>query len=137
MVSDAKAKTLESIDEYAVVSYVDTEDHLSAVALCDFTFANAIGASLARVPAPVAAENSKARVCPDNLRSNFEEVMNISTSLLTSPDSHRLVLESVSVPPHDSNLDAGAVLAEGTGTVAFKIDLEKYGVGYIAYRILE
>jgi len=127
-----KESTLQSdASDQVVVTYCDDDQADAVVAYCDFTFANGVGAALARIPPALANESSKEGTCPENLRSNFEEVMNIGAGSMTNRSAARLAFKSVSIPPHESG--NSSQVTEG---IAFSVDLGNYGVGNISIHLL-
>ena len=110
-----------------VATFKNSSDEDVAFAISDFAFANGVAAALARVPASAAEESTKAKECPDNLFSNFCEVMNISATLLADASSQRVVLSDTQISP------AGFELPKGAELVQFSVDLGNYGVGRFVF----
>lgn len=105
--------------------------------LADLPFAAHAGASFALIPSEAAEEAVKARSLGDNLRDCFLEVLNVASRLFVAPVGTRVTLREhfLSHTPDMTNaLTAGASPA----TVAcFQVEIDGYGEGLVALRLLE
>ena len=122
----------EELADRHVATYVDDDDKLVAVGVCDKPFVAYSGAVLSMIPAGAANDMIKDDDISPSILDNFYEVMNICSRLLmTEKDSNHLRLAQCLSP------DAGAAALDqlngGGQRVAFDLKIPGYGAGQMAF----
>jgi hypothetical protein len=113
-----------------VATYVDASGKLAFVALTDMAFLAGVGAALAMIPPPVAAEAVKTGKPSPVLVENAFEVMNILSSLYNDPEgkgAHVKIRTLVVVPPIAA--DVAALLAKPLARLDLEMQLPGYANG--------
>lgn len=118
--------------ECFAATYVNREDNLVALCLCDLPFVAYSGASLSMIPAGVAKEMIASRDLSKAFVDNFHEVMNICSKLMMSDHSAHLRLMKTLSPVESG----GAItsLAENQ-SCSFVVDIPQYGQGALTFLI--
>lgn len=114
-----------------VATFVDDEDKLVALCICDQQFTTYSGAALAMIPSNIADEMIAENDLSKTLSDNFYEVMNICSKLLMSDESEHLRLDKTLVgAPGD---EAIAALGEDAIKCGFEVDIPRYGKGIMSF----
>lgn len=112
--------------------YADDAGAPQVVGVADLGCAAYVGAALAMIPAPVAADSVKQKKLEDNLRENFAEVVNILAAVLNSATGKHLKLVAVfepgGVPP-----EAQAILKKPASRADFDVSVTGYGAGKLSF----
>lgn len=117
---------------HVIAAYNDANGSLAALALADLHFAAGTGAALGMIPANAAQEAAEAGELPETLLENYQEVANIMTSMLNSPNSPHLKLDKVwtstdaSIPP-----TVWEAIENPSKRREFAVTIEGYGSGRI------
>ncbi len=112
--------------------FVNDNQELVAVCVCDLAFAAFSGCALSMIPPTTAAEMVAAGELSDSARDNFHEVMSLCSRLIMSNTSPHLRLADA--PAAEALREA--VTALGPAEVAsFSVRIPKYGRGQIAFLI--
>ena len=90
---------LKSEEQAAIGYYVDSDQRVQNVMICDFAFANSAGAALSLVPAGVVQQAVRKKDVDENLRDNLREVFNICANLFLSAEGEAVRLERVDLLP--------------------------------------
>ena len=114
-------------------TFLDDEDKLVALCVCDLPFVTYSGAALSMVPAAAANDMLNEKFISDVVAQNFHEVMNICSSLMMSDSSAHLRLEKVLNP--ESSASAIEKLGTTDTLIAFSLKIPNYGDGKIAFAI--
>lgn len=121
------------VSDKHTATFIDDEDKLVAVCVCDKSFVAYSGAALSMIPAGVANDMINGGEVSEALVGNFYEVMNICSKLLMSDSSAHLRLDKVLEPG-----DAGSTTAELKGDSVLKgfiVDIPGYGSGEVSFLI--
>ncbi|MEO0574282.1 MAG: hypothetical protein AAF004_02380 [Pseudomonadota bacterium] len=112
---------------YYAASYIDDDDKLVAVGICNTPFVFYSGAALSTIPAGAASDMMAEGEPSDSIFDNFYEVMNICSRLLmTEQDEHHLRVAKTFKPA-----EAASVISEITDgvTKCFNLAIPSYGEG--------
>lgn len=121
--------SVDDVSSYRTSTFVDDDNNLVAVLICDIQFAVYSGAALSMIPSGGAddmiAENDVSKTVLDN----YHEVMNICSKLLMTDTGAHLRLGKV----FDTAEEAGSDSIQAIATkVGFEVDIPGYGKGKIA-----
>ena len=111
------------------VSY-GKQDETNAVAVFDLAVANSLGAALPRIPAGFAEDSTDAGECPDNIKENFMEIVNICTSLMRRDKQTRVELKKVYDLDETVPEEVTAIINDGE-SYAFEVEVEGYQTGFM------
>ena len=129
-VSDCDAP---DFDGQHVATFIDDDDRLVALCLCDKQFVAYSGAALSMIPADVANEMISGNSVSDAMVDNFYEVMNICSKLLMSDGSAHLRLDKALSP--EAGADPVSSLKDSAQTTAFSVAIPKYGTGALTFLV--
>jgi len=138
---DTKAKataapwTPASGTPLAIAVYRSDRKSMAALAVLEFGLAAALGASLSRIPAGVAAEAVRARKLPENVVDNLREVFNISASLLTAKDHPHVVFDQLYVVPPNPPQEVLTLLMKPAWRLDAEVEIQNYGAGKFSFRL--
>ena len=119
------------LDDRHAATFIDDEDHLVGLCICDKQFVAYSGAALSMIPADVAKDMINGNDVPEAMVGNFGEVMNICSKLMMSESSKHLRLGKTLSP--GASADALASLQESAEISAFGVDIPKYGKGTLTF----
>mgnify|MGYP001793988747 CR=1 FL=1 len=109
----------------ALATYVDDQETVRGMMVCDVAGAAILGAALTQIPVGLVKDCIKDGELAGNLRENLAEVLNIAVNVFPSHQNNRLVLREVSyldqieMPESDGNWNSNE----------FTIDVARYGSG--------
>ena len=92
------------------------------------------GAALSMIPAPAANGMIAEKSVTEDVKANFHEVMNICSKLMLSDKSPHLRLVDVQEPGASTTQIVTSLDASAT-TVAFEVEIPRYGKGYLGFSI--
>jgi len=135
----AKSIKIDSADKPKIskhnVGVYRTEDgDVAALIICDAAFGCFVGAALAMVPAGVAQEAARAGKIPDNLRENFDEVLNIIAGLFNREGSPRVRYDKLLGAGDDLPEDVAALDGTPEESQDWSADIDGYGAGLVSIR---
>jgi hypothetical protein len=87
--------TISVSDPCVTATYLGDGGALIAVCVCDIELVANAGAALVLIPAPVAKDSVRSRKIDEGLAENFQEILNICASIVSSSDNHRTSLGKV------------------------------------------
>ena len=115
-------------------TFVDDDNKLVALCICDNHFVVYSGAALSMIPVDVANEVIAGGALTEVMVANFYEVMNICSKLLMSDSSAHLRLDKALRPDEASesicSLEASAQIA------GFGVDIPRYGKGALTFVVI-
>jgi len=106
----------------------------TAACVADLPLAAYASAAFSLIPARVAADCVKLGELEDGLDEIFGEVLNVTSRLFTSHETHRITLMQTSYPPAPVP-DLVRQKAQPPGAF-FQVDIEGYGGGVLALFLL-
>lgn len=106
----------------------------AAACVADLSLAAFSAAAFSLIPARVAGESVKSGILEDGLDEIFGEVLNVTSRLFTSHETHRITLMQTSYPPSPVP-DLLKQKAQSPGAF-FQVDIEGYGSGLLALFLL-
>ncbi len=114
-----------------VATFINREDELVALCVCDKPFVAYSGAALSMIPVDVANEMISSNDVTEAIVGNYYEIMNICSKLLMAESGAHLRLDKV-LAPEDAADTVGKL--DGSATVvSFKVDIPRYGNGEISF----
>lgn len=116
-----------------VATFLNAEDELVALCVCDRAFVAYSGAALSMIPADVANEIVGGEEMTETLLGNYYEVMNICSKLMMSDTSAHLRLAKTLLP--EDAADALAALEPSGAVCGFELDIPRYGKGGMSFVI--
>lgn len=116
---------IDAADRAVVACFVDAEQTLRHLLVCDFPFANSAGAALSLVPAAVVNQAVKRKQLDENLRDNLREVLNICSNLFLTAEGEAVRLDRMEFSP----VNPGGGMACSSQT--FEIQIPRYPSGRI------
>ncbi|MFK8018464.1 MAG: hypothetical protein AB8B86_01735 [Pseudomonadales bacterium] len=116
-----------------VATYIDADEKIVAMCICDLALVARAGAAFSMVPADVAEEIIGGDELSETFQSNFYELMNICSKLMLSDDSAHLKLDKTLGPDQDTGTLVAAM--EDPSRYAFTVDIPGYGPGEMIYLI--
>lgn len=118
--------------QHIIATYIDTNGELAALSLADLSFAAISGAALGMIPAAAALEAAEAGELSETLFENYQEVANIMTSLLNTPNSPHMRLDQI-WPSNNSEIPDTVwhAIANPSKRREFAVMVEGYGDGRI------
>ncbi len=123
------AFSVTETEPWTLASYVTDEDKAVAVIACDLELVANAGAALVLLPASASKESVTRKKLDPALLENFQEILNIYTSLFTAPGSARVRLGKVCASAKDLPPDAAALLKTPANRHAEKLTIPGYGGG--------
>ena len=120
-------KECEPVDAAKSFAVCYGKQDTDSVCFVDLQLANSLGAALPRIPAGTAEDATKAGVCPENLQQNFEEIANISTSLMRTDTKERVQL--IQVINHDAEKPQEVVDIIEKTCFSFEVQVGNYSPG--------
>ncbi len=128
-VTDGDPVKIEPQTPSAVCTFVLDDGRPKACWISEFSLVVNIGAALAVIPPEVALEHIRKTELPDNIRENFQEVLNVSASLFNKPDSQHLSLGALTITPDTVPDAVQSMIASASGRSDMKIAIPGYGDG--------
>jgi len=116
-----------------VATFIDDDDRLVGLCVCDKEFVAYSGAALSMLPADVAKEMIAGNSVTDAMVDNFYEVMNICSKLFMSETSAHLRLDKI-VKPADG-AEPIATLESAAKVAPFDVDIPRYGKGALIFLV--
>ncbi len=117
----------------AIVGVYHRDDGALAVAcVADLSLAAHAGASLALIPAGVAAESVRRGKLEDDLLENFREVLNVAASLLNLPGEPHVLFREAHVTPPALPKELGALVAKPAARLDLEVQVQGYGGGSLS-----
>ena len=116
---------------FAFAIYDDDQGNIGALCACDIRLASYLGAALSLIPVAQAEESIQSGVIAEMLMENFHEVLNVGAGLFNSPETPRLKLREVVVPPDFPPAEAVMWANEADERSDIQIDVPSYGIGTI------
>lgn len=109
-----------------------------AIAACmaDLNFAAYAGAAFSMIPADAARDCIKANELDEMMQDNFGEVLNVFSRLFGEQDNKRILLQNKVFPPSALPDQASQSLAAGDKKHDMEIEIDGYGKGVIAMRLI-
>lgn len=115
-----------------VATFIDDQDKLVALCLCDKEFVAYSGAALSMIPAEVAKEMIDGNDISEAIYGNFYEVMNICSKLfMKDTGGAHLRLDKTLSP--EAGQEALAALAQSGKKLGFAIGIPRYGDGKLNF----
>ncbi len=130
---DTKDRQAPELDGQHVATFVDDDDQLVALCVCDKEFVAYSGAALSMIPADVANEMISGNSISEAMLGNFYEVMNICSKLLMSDTSAHLRLDKTLSPQESA--EPVSALKDSAQVIGFDIDIPKYGKGMLTFLV--
>ena len=130
---DTKDREAPELDGQHVATFVDDDDQLVALCVCDKEFVAYSGAALSMIPADVANEMISGNSISEAMLGNFYEVMNICSKLLMSDTSAHLRLDKTLSPQESA--EPLSALKDSAQVIGFDIDIPKYGKGMLTFLV--
>ena len=127
---DHEAPDLES---QHVATFIDDDDQLVALCVCDKEFVAYSGAALSMIPADVANEMISGNSISEAMVGNFYEVMNICSKLLMSDSSAHLRLDKTLSP--EESTEPVSALKDSAKIIGFNVGIPKYGTGMLTFLV--
>lgn len=129
--SDPWAPTLS--DPGAVAVYMDDGNRIRALISCNLELSVALGASIALIPAKVAASSIEEGRMTEDVEENLHEVMNILAAMFNTPSGPHVKLCTLYVPGGPPPLaDVSAHLRAFGRRSDLKLDVAGYGGGRLS-----
>jgi hypothetical protein len=124
--------TIEADGSHVIGALCDDLGRIAALVTADLGFAASSGAALAMIPATAAREAVKRGALDETLLENFQEVCNVTASLLNTPSTPHLRM-SGAWPSNDPDLptEVWDLLAKPTKRREFAVTLEGYDDGHM------
>ncbi len=116
----------EANSEKLLHAFYGREETESACVL-DLALANSLGAALPRIHPSMASDATKDNKCPENIRENVDEILNVCTSLLRLDQKQRVQLIKT-VGPGEEFPEAWEGVKSGE-TLAFRVEFGNYETG--------
>ncbi|MGD9792891.1 MAG: hypothetical protein AB7V43_05380 [Acidimicrobiia bacterium] len=130
---ELKVKTGAEAPKLLVSVWEDKYQRVGALCISELMLAAIAGSALVLAPASTLPEVEKAGELPDNLRENYQEVVNILTSVLNTPSTPHLKLTQTYAHPGDELPQAvWDVIAQPSQRRDFDLTVEGYGSGKIS-----
>lgn len=117
-------------DARIMAVYRDRDKHVRFILTTELALACYAGAALALIPKATAQESIKANQLPDNLKANFAEILNVMSSLLSTPE-RRIAVAEFLLPGEAPPADAEDALIKKTKSTNMTINIEGYGSGLL------
>ena len=117
----------EPVDASSAFAVCYGKQDTNSVCFVDLQLANSLGAALPRIPAGTAEDATKSGNCPDNLQQNFEEIVNISTSLMRTDTKERIQL--IEVIAHNAEKPETVLEFAGKTCFSFEVKVGNYPPG--------
>lgn len=126
-VTDAKPHDLKSKDTHWYTGvFIEDDDRVSGAFITDLALACRAGASLARIPKPVAEEAITAGELTESLQENVSEVANIASALLNGPGFPHLRMRDYVDGIPDEVRD---LIVKASGRRYLEVSIDEYGTG--------
>lgn len=120
-------------DRGAVAVYMDDGNRIRALISCNLELSVALGASLALIPAKVAASSVEEGRMTEDLAENLYEVLNILAAMFNTPNAPHVKLCTLYVPGGPPPLaDVSAQLKTFGRRSDLKLDVAGYGGGRLS-----
>lgn len=120
------------ITEPCVTATYGTEGGgMVAVCVCDLDLVANAGAALVLIPASEAKASVTKRQIDPSLRENFQEILNICTSLVGGTDTQRVKLMQVWDVQKDRSPEAASLIKTPHASCPVKLTIGGYGSGRI------
>lgn len=119
------------LSDQHVATFVDDDDQLVALCVCDKQFVAYSGAALSMIPADVANEMITGNSVTEAMVGNFYEVMNICSKLMMSDTSAHLRLDRTLSP--EQSAESIAALQDSSQITGFGVDIPRYGKGTLTF----
>lgn len=130
---ETKDREAPELDKQHVATFIDDDDQLVALCVCDKEFVAYSGAALSMIPADVANEMISGNAVTEAMVGNFYEVMNICSKLLMSDGSAHLRLDKTLGP--EESTETVSALKESAQIIAFNVEIPKYGSGSLTFLV--
>jgi hypothetical protein len=124
------APTLHDLGAVAV--YVDDGCRLRALICCNLELSVALGASIALIPAKMAANSVDDQRLTQDMAENLHEVLNILASLFNPPNAPHVRLHALHLPGEPPPADLSARLRAWGARVDLQIEVDGYGGGRLS-----
>ncbi|MBU8921676.1 MAG: hypothetical protein KOO63_07630 [Bacteroidales bacterium] len=116
----------------AICTFILDDGRIKAIWICDLSMVINIGAGLAVIPPEVAMTNINSNELPDNIRENFQEVLNVSASLFNRSDGPHLSLGTLVITPDPISEDIQEALSAVSGRRDLRAIIPDYGEGLMS-----
>lgn len=130
---ELKVKTGEDAPRLLISVWEDKYQRVGALCISELMLAAVAGAALVLAPASTCQEVEKQGALPENLRENYQEVVNILTSVLNTPTTPHLKLTSTfEHPSQELPQNVWDVINTPSSRRDFDLTVEGYGGGKIS-----
>lgn len=119
-------------DMAAAAEFVDDRLTLRAVALLDLPMAVFAGAAIGLIPAAGAQDMVAERMPTAMVEENLYEVLNVLTSVLNTPNSVHVKIDTMQPPGAYLPADVAAIVRRLTGRLDLSVSIDGYGAGRLA-----
>ncbi|MCA9187848.1 MAG: hypothetical protein R3E01_32450 [Pirellulaceae bacterium] len=132
-VAVTEAKTpIDTSAAYTAAAYIDDENIIQRLIVCDVAFANFAGAALTMVPPAIANDGVKSGQVAPNIQENLSEVFNICVNVFSDHSKQHLKLGSVVFPGGPIDETVAAAISASSDRTEFVAKIPRYGTGQIA-----
>ncbi len=112
-------------------TYIDSDDKLAAICVCDIEFASYAGSSLTMLPKGVAEDIVLSKEPTEPLLDNLAEVLNIISRLFIRENTPHLRYDQRYMH-NDMTDEIRELIASSPGRVDLKMNIPNYGMGNIS-----
>jgi hypothetical protein len=116
-------------------TYISQKDEILVICLCEIELAAYLGAALVVLPQRAAKEVADKGVLDGPAAGGFRECMNICAALLCSDSTPHVRFANNFPHPKAAGAEAMAVVTKPARRVDYRIDIEGYGGGGLAFLI--
>ncbi|MDH3604319.1 MAG: hypothetical protein OEU26_32335, partial [Candidatus Tectomicrobia bacterium] len=116
-----------------VAAYVEPDDTLRAVCICDLNLAGSAGAALTLFPPQTVRDSLKSGRLPQNLMENLHEVLNVMGSLFRGSGSSSLVLKALYAPGQPLPEGLSALIDSPDQRLDLVVDVTGYERGKMSF----
>ena len=114
-------------------TWVDDEDVIRYVGLCDMPLSAALGAAISLRPSAFVKEILDSETIPEDLRPDCREVFNVLSRGFTNAGSVHVRLLDITYTPDPPLASVLELNAEAPGRKDFKVSVGDFGAGRIAF----
>ncbi|MBN1165486.1 MAG: hypothetical protein JXB45_12985 [Candidatus Krumholzibacteriota bacterium] len=131
-VNQGKPVAISPETPLAIATYKKDNGSIKVVWLCDLKFVIYSGAALSVIPPETAESSLSSGEIPDNIRDNFQEVLNVSTELLNKPDRSRISLGDTVIVPAEIPAEIADIVSNPRMRLDFSVKIPGYGEGRVS-----
>lgn len=114
-------------------TWVDDEDQLLYVGVCEMSLAAALGAAIGLRPASAVSGLIQSGTIPEELRADAREVFNVLSRAFTDAGSVHVRLLDIAFAPDPMLEQVMSLNANAPGRMDFKITVGQHGAGRLAF----